>query len=58
MAKKTGKSNKNIQVNLVSKQKLEHLTSKDKLQFIIDEVKLGNILVLEHGLSALSLIHI
>jgi uncharacterized protein len=53
MAKKTGKSNKNIQVNLVSKQKLEHLTSKDKLQFIIDEVKLGNILVLEHGLSAI-----
>ncbi len=53
MGKKTDKTNKNIQVNLVSRQKLEQLTSKDKLQFIIDEVKLGNILVLEHGLSAM-----
>jgi hypothetical protein len=41
-----------VQVNLVSKQKLEQLTSKDKLRFIIDEVKRGNILVLEHGLTA------
>jgi hypothetical protein len=41
-----------VQVNLVSKQKLEQLTSKDKLRFIIEEVKRGNILVLEHGLTA------
>jgi hypothetical protein len=40
-----------VQVNIVSKQKLEKLTSEDKLQFIIDEVKLGNVLVLEHGLT-------
>jgi hypothetical protein len=40
-----------VQVNIVSKQKLEKLTSDDKLQFIIDEVKLGNVLVLEHGLT-------
>ena len=41
-----------ILVNIVSKQKLEKLTYDDKLQFIIDEVKLGNVLVLEHGLTA------
>jgi len=41
-----------IQVNIVSKQKLEKLTSEDRLQFIIDEVKLGNVLVLEQGLTA------
>jgi uncharacterized protein len=41
-----------VQVNIVSKQKLEKLTSDDKLQFIIDEVKNGNVLVLEHGLTA------
>ena len=41
-----------IQVNIVSKSKLEKLTSDDKLQFIIDEVKHGNVLVLEHGLTA------
>jgi len=55
MGKKTSKKrndNQSIQVNLVSKQKLEQLTSKDKLKFIIDEVKLGNVLVLEHGLTA------
>jgi len=44
--------NQSIQVNIVSKQKLEKLTSDDKLQFIIKEVKLGNVLVLEHGLTA------
>jgi len=44
--------NQSIQVNIVSKQKLEKFTSDDKLQFIIDEVKLGNVLVLEHGLTA------
>jgi len=55
MAKRTKSKqdeNQSIQVNIVSKQKLEKLTSDDKLQFIIDEVKLGNVLVLEHGLTA------
>lgn len=50
-SKKQQKENKSIQVNLVSRQKLEQLQSKEKLQFIIEEVKLGNVLVLEHGLT-------
>lgn len=54
VVRKTGNKqddNQSIQVNIISKQKLEKLTSDDKLQFIIDEVKLGNVLVLEHGLT-------
>ncbi len=51
MAKKKEK-NKSIAVNLVSRQKLEQLTSKEKLKFILDEIKHGKVLVLEHGLTS------
>ena len=51
-SKNKQEENQSIQVNIVSKQKLEKFTSDDKLQFIINEVKLGNVLVLEHGLTA------
>ena len=54
MGKKTNKRQNDgqcIQVNLISKQKLDQLNSKDKLQFIINEVKDGNVLVLEQGLT-------
>jgi len=54
MGKKTNKKQHDghcIQVNLISKQKLDQLTSQDKLQFIINEVKDGNVLVLEQGLT-------
>jgi len=54
MGKKTNKRPDGghcIQVNLISKQKLDQLNSQDKLQFIIDEVKEGNVLVLEQGLT-------
>lgn len=49
MTKKEGE----ISFNLVSRQKLDKFTSEEKLKFIIDEVKKGKILVLEHGLTAL-----
>ncbi|RLF29600.1 MAG: DUF2073 domain-containing protein [Thermoplasmata archaeon] len=42
---------KGISVNLISRDKLEHLTSAEKLKYIINEVKKGRILVLEHGLT-------
>jgi hypothetical protein len=47
LAKKEGE----ISFNLVSRQKLDELTTSEKLQFILKEVKKGKILVLEHGLT-------
>ena len=47
------KREKNISVNLVSRQKLETFSSSEKkLQFILDEIQRGKILVLEHGLTS------
>jgi len=46
------KKEKGIAVNLVSRQKLEQLTSQEKLKFILDEIQLGKVLVLEHGLTS------
>ena len=40
-----------ISFHLISRQKLEHLSSTEKLQYILNEVKEGRILVLEHGLT-------
>ena len=40
-----------ISFNLVSRQKLNTLTSKEKLNYILKEVKEGRILVLEQGLT-------
>jgi hypothetical protein len=37
--------------NLISRQKLDELTSEEKLKFIVKEVKKGKILVLEKGLT-------
>jgi len=45
------KKDKGISVNLVSRHKLEELSSTQKLKFILDEVQKGKILVLEHGLT-------
>jgi uncharacterized protein len=45
------KTENGITVNLVSRQKLEQFDSKQKLQFILDEVQEGKVLVLEHGLT-------
>ena len=42
-----------IAFNLVSRQKLEEFNSDEKLKFILNEVKSGKILVLEHGLTPL-----
>ena len=39
--------------NLISRQKLDELSTEEKLKFIIKEVKKGKILVLEHGLTPL-----
>jgi len=41
-----------IKVNLISHQKLEGLSTEEKIQFILQEVEKGEILVLERGLSA------
>lgn len=41
-----------IKVNLISHQKLEGLSTEEKIQFILQEVEKGEILVLEKGLSA------
>ncbi len=45
------KKNDGITFNLVSRQKLDELSSEQKLKFILSEVKKGKILVLEHGLT-------
>jgi hypothetical protein len=41
-----------ISFNLVSRQKFNGLSSEEKLNYILDEVKNGRILVLEQGLTA------
>jgi hypothetical protein len=47
------KREKNISVNLVSRQKLETFPSSEKkLSFILDEIQRGKILILEHGLTS------
>jgi len=45
------KKDNGISFNLVSRQKLDELSSDEKLKFILKEVKKGRILVLEHGLT-------
>ena len=45
------KKDSGISFNLISKQKLENLSSSDKLKYILNEIKEGRILVLEHGLT-------
>jgi len=45
------KKDNGISFNLISRQKLNSLTSNEKLKFILKEVKKGKILVLEHGLT-------
>jgi hypothetical protein len=45
------KKDNGISFNLVSRQKLEELSSDEKLRFILREVKKGKILVLENGLT-------
>ena len=47
----TKKEDDGISVNLISRQKLEQLSSDEKLKFILNEVKKGKILVLEYGLT-------
>ena len=47
------KKERGISVNLVSRQKLEDLSSTEKLKFILKEVQKGKILVLEHGLTSM-----
>jgi len=45
------KKDRGISVNLVSRHKLDELSSDEKLKFILKEVQKGKILVLEHGLT-------
>jgi len=46
------KKDSGITFNLISHQKLEQYSSAEKLKYILNEVKEGRILVLEHGLTA------
>ena len=41
-----------IKINLISIERLTNLSSRDKIRFILNEVKRGNVLVLEQGLTA------
>jgi hypothetical protein len=43
---------KSVTVNLIAQQRLEGLSSDEKIQFILEEVKKGEILVLERGLTS------
>ena len=45
------KKEEGISFNLVSRNKLDKLSSNEKLKFILNEVKKGKILVLEQGLT-------
>jgi len=47
------KRDKGISVNLISRQKLEELSSTEKLDFILREVQKGKVLVLEQGLTSM-----
>jgi hypothetical protein len=40
-----------VQLNMVSRERLDRMASMEKLRMIIDEVKSGRIIVLESGLS-------
>jgi len=50
---KLTKKDKGISVNLISRQKLEELSSNEKLDFILKEVQKGKVLVLEQGLTSM-----
>lgn len=45
------KKEKGISFNLISRKKLNDLSSSEKLKYILKEVRQGRILVLEHGLT-------
>jgi hypothetical protein len=49
--KQMTKKIKGISFNLISRQKLNDLSSPEKLKYILKEVKNGRILVLEYGLT-------
>jgi hypothetical protein len=51
MAKDTAKSPGALNINLVSAEKIETLTTDEKIRFILDEVEAGKILILERGLT-------
>ncbi|MDP6156779.1 MAG: DUF2073 domain-containing protein [Candidatus Thermoplasmatota archaeon] len=41
-----------IMINLISLEKLSDMSPEERIRFIVDEVKLGKVLVLERGLTA------
>ena len=47
-----GGKDKGISVNLVSRQKLEQFSIDEKLEFILNEIRNGKVLVLENGLTS------
>jgi hypothetical protein len=42
---------KGIQMDLISEEKLDGMTSMEKVRLILDEVRSGKILILEKGLT-------
>jgi len=54
MSKHDGKGGANpppLNINLVSAEKVETMTTEEKIRFILDQVEAGKILVLERGLT-------
>jgi uncharacterized protein len=47
----TGTTDDGVSINLVSSERLDVMSGEEKLQFILEEVLAGKILVLEHGLT-------
>jgi len=52
------KKENGISFNLISRQKLQELSTDEKLKFILKEVKNGKILVLEYGLTPMEQTHL
>ncbi|MDF2958012.1 MAG: DUF2073 family protein [Candidatus Alkanophagales archaeon MCA70_species_1] len=46
-----GEEEKDIKLDLISEDRMASMTSMEKIRFILDGVKLGNIVVLEGGLT-------
>jgi len=40
-----------VQMDMISKDKLDSMSSRDKIRLILDKVKIGRIVVLEKGLT-------
>ncbi|SEP09348.1 hypothetical protein SAMN05216388_103236 [Halorientalis persicus] len=49
--KKAGDGDDGVQIDLISGERMENMTSMEKIRMILDGVHEGNIVILEEGLS-------